>query len=162
MHSVAGEYSYTRNRLSKGCVSSAMPGGCGHVYRGPSQPVSDPTTWVSTATPKLKGYYKEGFYVFGVVTTHDIEMLERESRTCRGPIACTTVVDSVALRLGYRLTSYAPGALCHRAPGPTLRPWAMNELYANSARRPIYRSHCAIRLERRTNSTCSSSNPTSF
>lgn len=116
----------------------------------------------STATPKLKGYYKEGFYVFGVVTTHDIEMLERESRTCRGPIACTTVVDSVALRLGYRLTSYAPGALCHRAPGPTLRPWAMNELYANSARRPIYRSHCAIRLERRTNSTCSSSNPTSF
>jgi hypothetical protein len=39
--------------------------------------------------PRLKGRQKEGINVLGVVTLHDIGLLERESTTGRGWIACT-------------------------------------------------------------------------
>ncbi|KAH8996047.1 hypothetical protein EDB92DRAFT_118800 [Lactarius akahatsu] len=71
-------------------------------------------------------------------------MLERESRTGRGWIACTT--DAVLLEkpqyydLVIDLTSYA-SAEC-RAPGLQL---AIKEPYA---RRPTYRLHCSLHLER--------------
>lgn len=38
--------------------------------------------------PRLKGKQKEGINVLGVVTLHDIGLLERESTTGRGWIAC--------------------------------------------------------------------------
>ena len=40
--------------------------------------------------PRLKGKQKEGINVLGVVTLHDIELLERESTTGRGWIACAS------------------------------------------------------------------------
>jgi hypothetical protein len=39
--------------------------------------------------PRLNGKQKEGINVLGVVTLHDIGLLERESTTGRGWIACT-------------------------------------------------------------------------
>ena len=38
--------------------------------------------------PHLKGKQKEGLNVLGVVTLHDIGLLERESETGRGWVAC--------------------------------------------------------------------------
>ncbi|KAH9169740.1 hypothetical protein EDB89DRAFT_2072598 [Lactarius sanguifluus] len=89
-----------------------------------------------SATLQLKGKYKEGINVLGIVTLHDIDMLERESRTGRGWIACTT--DAVFLEkpqyydLIIDLTSYAPTE-CRARPGLQL---AIKEPYA---RRPTYR-----------------------
>ncbi|KAH8985050.1 hypothetical protein EDB86DRAFT_3105849 [Lactarius hatsudake] len=88
------------------------------------------------ATPQLKGKHKEGINVLGIVTLHDIDMLERESRTGRGWIACTT--DAVFLEkpqyydLIIDLTPYAPTERRAR-PGLQL---AIKEPYA---RRPTYR-----------------------
>ncbi len=42
--------------------------------------------------PRLKGKQKEGVNVLGVVTLHDIGLLETESTTGRGWIACTCYV----------------------------------------------------------------------
>ncbi|KAH9168538.1 hypothetical protein EDB89DRAFT_1855427 [Lactarius sanguifluus] len=90
----------------------------------------------SGASPQLKGKHKEGINVLGSVTLHDIDMLERESRTGRGWIACTT--DAVFLEkpqyydLIIDLTSYAPTERRAR-PGLQL---AIKEPYA---RRPTYR-----------------------
>ncbi len=70
----------------------------------------------SAATPQLKDKHKEGINVLGSITLHDIDMLERESRTGRGWIACTT--DAVFLEkpqhydLVIDLTSYAPDRRC--------------------------------------------------
>ncbi|KAH9169759.1 hypothetical protein EDB89DRAFT_2072611 [Lactarius sanguifluus] len=41
-------------------------------------------------TPELKGKLKEGINILGIVTLHNIDMLERESRTNRGWILCMT------------------------------------------------------------------------
>lgn len=38
--------------------------------------------------PKLKGKYKEGISVLGMVTLSDLDMLHAEGRTGRGWIAC--------------------------------------------------------------------------
>ena len=89
------------------------------------------------ATPKLKGKHKEGINVLGSVTLHDIDMLERESRTGRGWIACTT--DAVFLEkpqyydLIIDVTTYASERLATARPGLQL---AIKESYA---RRPTYR-----------------------
>ena len=52
-------------------------------FEDQTTPVSDPTTDVegSAAALQSKGNHNEGFNVFGVVTSHDIEILEGESRT---------------------------------------------------------------------------------
>ncbi|KAH9025915.1 hypothetical protein EDB84DRAFT_1611676, partial [Lactarius hengduanensis] len=90
------------------------------------------------AAPQLKGKHKEGINVLGSVTLHDIDMLERESRTGRGWIACTT--DAVFLEkpqyydLLIDLTSYAPTE--RRA---TTRPGLQLAIKEPSARRPTYR-----------------------
>jgi len=89
------------------------------------------------ATPQLKGKHKEGINVLGSITLHDIDMLERESRTGRGWIACTT--DAVFLEkpqhydLVIDLTSYAPDRRATARPGLQL---ATKE---PDARRPTYR-----------------------
>ncbi|KAH9027393.1 hypothetical protein EDB85DRAFT_2148534 [Lactarius pseudohatsudake] len=83
----------------------------GHVFRGPDDP-HDPGRGPN-ATPQLKGKHKEDIDVLGIIMPHDIDMLERESRTGRGWIACTT--DTVFLEkpqycdMTINLTSYAPG-----------------------------------------------------
>jgi len=43
----------------------------------------------------LKGKHKEGINVLGIITLHDVDMLERESRTGCSSIACRT--DAVFL-----------------------------------------------------------------
>lgn len=92
---------------------------------------------VPVATPKLKGKHKEGINVLGSVTLHDIDMLERESRTGRGWIACTT--DAVFLEkpqyydLVIDVTTYASERLATARPGLQL---AIKEPYT---RRPTYR-----------------------
>ncbi|KAF8264240.1 hypothetical protein EI94DRAFT_1738825 [Lactarius quietus] len=91
----------------------------------------------TSATPQLKGKHKEGINVLGIVTLHDIDMLERESQTGRGWIACTT--DAVFLEkpqyydLVIDLTTYASERLATARPGLQL---SIKELYA---RRPTYR-----------------------
>ncbi|KAI9433131.1 hypothetical protein H4582DRAFT_1820081, partial [Lactarius indigo] len=90
------------------------------------------------ATLELKGKHKEGINVLGMVTLHDIDTLERESRTGRGWIACTT--DAVFLEkpqyydLVVDLTSYAPTE--RRA---TARPGLQLATKESYARRPTYR-----------------------
>ena len=85
----------------------------------------------------LKGKHKEGISVLGIVTLHDIDMLERESLTGRGWIACTT--DALFLEkpqhydLVIDLTTYASERLASARPGLQL---AIKEQYA---RRPTYR-----------------------
>ncbi|KAH9012261.1 hypothetical protein EDB84DRAFT_968037 [Lactarius hengduanensis] len=87
-----------------------LPGSRGHVFRGPDDP-HDPGRGPN-ATPQLKGKHKEDIDVLGIIMPHDIDMLERESRTGRGWIACTT--DTVFLEkpqycdMIINLTSYAP------------------------------------------------------
>ncbi|KAH9003941.1 hypothetical protein EDB84DRAFT_1584805, partial [Lactarius hengduanensis] len=83
--------------------------------------------------PELKGKLKEGINILGIVTLHNIDMLERESRTNHGWILCMT--EAVFLekpqyhKLVIDLTSYAP------AEGPGLQ-LAIKGPYA---RRPTYR-----------------------
>ncbi|KAI9456040.1 hypothetical protein BJY52DRAFT_1213071 [Lactarius psammicola] len=90
------------------------------------------------AVPRLKSKHKEGINVLGSVTLHDIDMLERESHTGRGWIACTT--DAVFLEkpqhydLIIDLTSYAPE---RRA--TTARPGLQLTTKEPYARRPTYR-----------------------
>ncbi|KAH9052330.1 hypothetical protein EDB87DRAFT_1797946 [Lactarius vividus] len=90
------------------------------------------------AVPQLKGKHKKGINVLGSVTLHDIDMLERESRTGRGWIACTT--DAVFFEkpqyydLIIDLTSYAPTE--RRA---TARPGLQLAIKEPYARRPTYR-----------------------
>ncbi|KAH8980082.1 hypothetical protein EDB92DRAFT_2107324 [Lactarius akahatsu] len=97
-----------------------------------------PATQGPNAAPQLKGKHKEGINVLGSVTLHDVDMLERESRTGRGWIACTT--DTVFLEkpqyydLLIDLTSYAPTE--RRA---TARPGLQLAIKELSARRPTYR-----------------------
>ena len=108
-------------------------------FEDQTTPASDPPTEGETpvATPKLKGKHKEGINVLGSVTLHDIDMLERESRTGRGWIACTT--DAVFLEkpqhydLVIDMTTYASERLATARPGLQL---AIKEPYA---RRPTYR-----------------------
>ncbi|KAH9022599.1 hypothetical protein EDB84DRAFT_1564944 [Lactarius hengduanensis] len=50
-------------------------------------------------TLHLKGKYKEGINVLGIITLYDVNMLERESQTGRGWIACTT--DALAIKEPY-------------------------------------------------------------
>jgi hypothetical protein len=49
--------------------------------------------------PRLKGRQKEGINVLGVVTLHDIGLLEHESTTGRGWIACTWYFQWAFVRL---------------------------------------------------------------
>jgi hypothetical protein len=103
----------------------------------------DQTTTAPDSSPEglapqlLKGKHKEGINVLGIVTLHDIDMLERESRTGRGWIACTT--DALFLEkpqhydLVIDLTTYASERLATARPGLQL---AIKESYA---RRPTYR-----------------------
>jgi len=49
--------------------------------------------------PRLKGNQKEGINVLGVVTLHDIELLERESTTRGGWIACTWYIQCTLVLL---------------------------------------------------------------
>ncbi|KAH8991567.1 hypothetical protein EDB92DRAFT_2114554 [Lactarius akahatsu] len=64
------------------------------------------------AAPQLEGKHKEGINVLGIITLHDIDMLEHESQTGCGWIACMT--DAVFLEnpqyydLTTDLTFYAP------------------------------------------------------
>ena len=44
----------------------------------------------SASTSRLKGKSKEPVKILGVVTLHDLDRLEAESKTGRGWIACTT------------------------------------------------------------------------
>ena len=87
--------------------------------------------------PQLKGKHKEGINVLGIVTLHDIDMLERESRTGRGWIACTT--DALFLEkpqhydLVIDLTTYASERLAAARPGLQL------VIKEPSARTPTYR-----------------------
>jgi hypothetical protein len=89
------------------------------------------------ATPQLKGKHKEGINVLGTVTLHDIDMLERESLTGRGWIACTT--DALFLEkpqhydLVIDLTTYASERLA------TARPGLQLVIQEPSSRRPTYR-----------------------
>lgn len=113
-------------------------------FEDQTSPVSDPTTEGEGpgAAPQMKGKHKEGVNVLGSVTLHDIDMLERESRTGRGWIACTT--DAVFLEkpqhydLVIDMTSYAPERCATARPGLQL---ALKEPYTNGARarRPTYR-----------------------
>jgi hypothetical protein len=48
---------------------------------------------------RLKGKQNEGINVLGVVTLHDIGLLERESKTGRGWIACTCYSQWAFVRL---------------------------------------------------------------
>ncbi len=106
------------------------------MFRGPNGP-HDQDEAPSAAIPQLKGKHKEGINVLGSVTLHDIDMLERESRTGRGWIACTT--DAVFLEkpqhydLVIDLTFYAPD---RRA---TARPGLQLTIKEPCARRPTYR-----------------------
>jgi hypothetical protein len=102
----------------------------------PASPDS-PTPLEGIAPRLLKGKHKEGINVLGIVTLHDMDMLERESRTGRGWIACTT--DALFLEkpqhydLVIDLTTYASERLASARPGLQL---AIKEQYA---RRPTYR-----------------------
>jgi hypothetical protein len=102
----------------------------------PASPDS-PTLLEGIAPRLLKGKHKEGINVLGIVTLHDMDMLERESRTGRGWIACTT--DALFLEkpqhydLVIDLTTYASERLASARPGLQL---AIKEQYA---RRPTYR-----------------------
>ena len=108
-------------------------------FEDQTTPLSDPTTEGSApgAAPQLKGKHKEGINVLGTVTLHDIDMLERESHTGRGWIACTT--DALFLEkpqhydLVIDLTTYASERLATARAGLQL---AIKE---PSARRPTYR-----------------------
>ena len=53
------------------------------------QTIHDSPEGSTAPHPRLKGKQKEGINVLGVVTLHDIGLLERESTTGRGWIACT-------------------------------------------------------------------------
>lgn len=108
-------------------------------FEDQTTPLSKPTTEVEApgAAPQLKSRHNEGISVLGIVTLHDIDMLDRESRTGRGWIACTT--DAVFLEkpqhydLVIDLTSYAPENRAAARPGLQL---TTKEPYA---RRPTYR-----------------------
>ncbi|KAH9168554.1 hypothetical protein EDB89DRAFT_2073835 [Lactarius sanguifluus] len=64
------------------------------------------------ATPRLKGKHREGINVLGMVTPHDIDTLEHESRTGGGWITCTTAAAFLEKSQHYDLIidliSYAP------------------------------------------------------
>ena len=54
------------------------------------QTTFEPPEGSNAPRPRLKGKQKEGINVLGVVTLHDIGLLERESTTGRGWIACAS------------------------------------------------------------------------
>jgi hypothetical protein len=101
-------------------------------------PASDSATTEGAAPQLLKGKHKEGINVLGAITLHDIDMLERESRTGRGWIACTT--DAVFLEkpqyydLVIDMTTYAP-----ERSAATARPGLQLAIKEPYARRPTYR-----------------------
>jgi len=54
-----------------------------------NQTAKDSPEGSTAPQPRLNGNQKEGINVLGVVTLHDIGLLEHESTTGRGWIACT-------------------------------------------------------------------------
>jgi len=72
----------------------------------------------------LKGKHKACINVFGIITLHDIDMLERKSRTGCGWIACTTnavFLAAAALRPDHRSDLLCARSPRHRAAGPATR-----------------------------------------
>jgi hypothetical protein len=63
------------------------------------QTARDPPEGSTVLRPRLKGKQQEGINVLGVVTLHDIGLLECESTTGRGWIACTWYFQWVFVRL---------------------------------------------------------------
>lgn len=100
--------------------------------------IAHDTTEGSTAPhPRLKGKHKEGINVLGVVTLHDIGLLERESTTGRGWIACTTDALFLEKPQYYDLVIDMTTFLPERASRPNLQ-LSVRDPNGRS-RRPSYR-----------------------
>ncbi|KAH9023832.1 hypothetical protein EDB85DRAFT_1989478, partial [Lactarius pseudohatsudake] len=97
-----------------------LPDSRGHADMCFEDQTTPATQGEPNAALQLKGKHKEGINVLGIITLHDVDMLERGSQTGRGWIACTT--DAVFLEkpqyydLTIDLTFYAPTE--RRATGP--------------------------------------------
>jgi hypothetical protein len=63
------------------------------------QTAHDSSEGFTSPHPRLKGKQKEGISVLGVVSLHDIGLLERESTTGRGWIACMWYFQWAFVRL---------------------------------------------------------------
>ncbi|KAF8264683.1 hypothetical protein EI94DRAFT_1805512 [Lactarius quietus] len=108
-------------------------------FEGQTPATTESPTSGASATPQLKGKHKEGINVLGIVTLHDIDMLERESQTSRGWIACTTNAVFLEKPQHYDpvidLTTYEFERLATAPPGlqlSTKQPYARRPTYGLS------------------------------
>ncbi|KAH9025905.1 hypothetical protein EDB84DRAFT_1677797 [Lactarius hengduanensis] len=105
--------------------------------------------------PQLKGMHREGINVLSIVTLHDIDMLEGESHTSRGWIACTTDSDFPKQTQHYDLVIDLTS--CASTEGRATGARACSPLSRSSMRADRHTPlHCSVHLKRpKTNTTAS-------